>query len=118
MPESLGISHIALPCRDPKMMSEWYQNVFGFKANGRNLMGKGTVLTILKGTPLPNDDWHFGFLLSSVESLLEWQQHLRSKGLNVSDVEGDAYYRAIRLQDPEGNDLELFWEPSALKEAR
>ena len=87
------------------MMSKWYQDVFGFKKNGRNLIGKGTAFI-----------WHFGFLLSSVDALVEWQSLLRGKGLAVTDMEGDERYRAIRLQDPEGNDLELFWEPSALKE--
>jgi catechol-2,3-dioxygenase len=62
------------------------------------------------GTPLPNDDWHFGFSLSSRSELESWRNNLIEKGLEAGEIKGNNFYGSFYLRDPEGNDIEFFWE--------
>lgn len=108
--ESLSLSHIALPAANPERLIAWYAENLGFKAHGHHLWSGGTVLAIIKGKALPNDDWHFGFRLTSEEALLHWQEQLRARGIDAGDLRGNERYKSFYIQDPEGNDIEFFSE--------
>lgn len=110
MLEPLALNHVALPSRDPKALRRWYCDTFDLKAHGSYLWSGGTVLAITDGTPLPNDDWHFGFRLSTKASLLEWRERLLARGIAISNESGNDYYHSFYIRDPEGNDVELFFE--------
>lgn len=110
MLETLKLNHVALPAADPETLKQWYCNNLGLTPHGHHLWSHGTVLAITKGTPLPNDDWHFGFWISSKDALEQWHVQLQSKGLNPSELKGNNYYQSFYLRDPEGNDIEFFWE--------
>ncbi len=110
MSESLSLNHLALPARQPEELREWYIQNLELVPSGRQLRGHGCSLTILAGTPLPNDDWHFGFQLSSLHSLENWKVKLASRGLTPLREYRHENYQSFFIRDPEGNDLEFFVE--------
>jgi catechol 2,3-dioxygenase-like lactoylglutathione lyase family enzyme len=107
----LALNHVNLPARDPKALARWYVKKLGFVANGRFLWSAGTLLVFVKGTPLRSGSVHVGFRTRSVPVLRRWVAALRKRGVEVSDIEGDATYSFTRIHDPEGNEIELFFEP-------
>lgn len=112
MTETIALSHLTFPANDPWSLKRWYCENLGFTAHADQLRNNGTVLTIIKGTPLPNDDWHFGFRLTSKLSLLNWLERLRTKGIEAEGPTGDEHFQSFHIRDPEGNHVEFFFEDS------
>ncbi len=110
MNEQLSLSHIAIPAEDPEKLRKWYCDNLKLKAHGSHLWSGGSVIAIIKGKPLPNDDWHFGFRLSSKAALREWLQHFQELGIQVNGPNGSERYESFYVRDPEGNDIEFFFE--------
>jgi len=108
--ETLSLSHLHLPARDPETLKKWYCETLGFKPNGFTIWSGGTVLAFGPGDPIKNEQLHFGFRVSSVEVLKQWQATLRATGMEIEDLHGDGTYQSFYCSDPEGNDLEFFWE--------
>jgi catechol 2,3-dioxygenase-like lactoylglutathione lyase family enzyme len=106
----LALNHLNLPARDPVALRRWYVDTLGFRANGPFLWSAGTLLVFARGEPLPGGDFHLGFRVGSLADLEGWVARLRGAGVAVGDVEGDAAYSTARLLDPEGNEIELFYE--------
>jgi hypothetical protein len=52
-----------------------------------------------------------GFRVASLADLRAWVDELRRRGVVVPDIEGDDEYASVRVVDPEGNEIELFYEP-------
>lgn len=115
MTSVLSLSHLALPSRDPDNLRKWYVEHFGCKAHGSQLWCGGSVITILAGTPIENENWHFGFRLESPEDLRDWHKALQDKSAKPSSLQNYGDYQTFSLKDPEGNDIEFFFEqePSA-----
>jgi catechol 2,3-dioxygenase-like lactoylglutathione lyase family enzyme len=107
----LALNHLNLPARDPEALSRWYCDVLGFRANGRFLWSAGTLLVFVRGEPIVSGAFHFGFRTSSPAELRAWVERARVRGATVGDVEGDESYSYARFADPEGNSIELFYEP-------
>lgn len=110
MIEPLTLSHVALPAKNPESLKHWYCQNLGFIARENQLWSNGTVLTISKGTPVPNDDWHLGFRLSSKQALLYWLERLRAIGIEPAGPAGDDHIQSFYIRDPEGNNIEFFVE--------
>lgn len=108
--EQLSLNHIALPARDPQKLVQWYTQKLGFVQKGKQLWSQGTALTLLQGTPLPNDDWHFGFRLSNHQALSTWRNKLVAAGVELSKEYAHGTYQSFFVRDPEGNDIEFFVE--------
>jgi len=111
MLEPLSINHLNLPASDPEALCQWYVNTLGFQRNGNFLWSGGTLLVFNSGQSLNNKDYHFGFRVSSLAQLELWVAELRERGLDVPDIDGDESYSHVRFTDPEGNGIELFYEP-------
>ena len=107
----VALNHLNLPARDPAALGRWYVETLGFRANGRFLWSAGSLLVFVRGEPLRSGDFHLGFRVGSLADLEAWAARLRGAGVEVGDVEGDADYSSTRLLDPEGNEIELFYEP-------
>ena len=110
MIESLSLSHLALPARDPEKLRQWYVDHFGCKSKGAQLWCNGSVITIMAGTPIVNEHWHFGFRLRSPEQLQLWHQRLLDQSLEPSKIEDYGDYQTFSVKDLEGNDIEFFFE--------
>lgn len=110
MSMNLCLNHIALPARDPEAQKQWYIKHLGFHENGNHLFSGQSVLSILSGTPLPNEDWHFGFMLSSPEELLQWRDKFEKSSIQPSELKKFGTYQSFYIRDPEGNDIEFFFD--------
>lgn len=111
MPPPLALNHLNLPARDPEALSRWYVRNLGFRANGRFLWSAGTLLVFERGRPIANRRIHLGFRVGSPKVLRAWAATLRRRGVRVPRIHGDSSYAFTRIQDPEGNEIELFHEP-------
>lgn len=108
--ETLALSHLHLPARDPEALKKWYCQMLGFKPNGFTIWSGGTVLAFGPGEPIKHEQLHFGFRVASIEALKNWQAALREKGMEIEDLHGNEQYQSFYCTDPEGNDLEFFFE--------
>lgn len=111
MPEPLLLNHLNLPARDPQAQRAWYVAFLGFRAMGRFLWSGGTLLVFQDGVPLDRTDVHLGFRVSSLGELTQWVERLRGLGCDPGEIEGDETYATVFFHDPEGNRIELFYEP-------
>ena len=107
----LALNHLNLPARDPEALSKWYREMLGFEAKGRFLWSGGTLLVFSPGTPIDDEKLHLGFLVPSLPELQAWVERLRERGFDPGEIEGDAAYSTVFFHDPEGNRIELFYEP-------
>ncbi|MBX9693735.1 MAG: VOC family protein [Cyanobacteria bacterium] len=106
----LSLNHLHLPARDPAGLSKWYIKYLNFTPQGNLLWSNGTLLVFGKGEPLNNKHVHFGFRFESAESLHRFHRELREKGLKAPEPKGDEEYECFRIKDPEGYEIEFFWE--------
>lgn len=112
MPEPLQLNHLNLPAADPAALREWYVATLGFTARGRFLWSSGSLLVFVDGAPLREERMHLGFRVSSISALREWVETLRARGVDPGEIEGDENYSTVFFHDPEGNRIELFYEPA------
>jgi catechol-2,3-dioxygenase len=107
----LSLNHLNLPARDPAGLRKWYVEKLGFTSRGGAILWSGgSNLTFVKGEPHPSGALHYGFRLGSLEALRRRVADLRGRGVDVGEVEGDEEYSRVYVKDPEGNQLELFFE--------
>jgi catechol-2,3-dioxygenase len=110
MLETLSLGHLQLPADKPEELARWYAENMGFQTSGSFMRSGGTLIVFSKGRPLKNKNVHFGFRLSSQEAVLNWRQQLVLKNVRAGALEGDSEYQAFRVYDPEGNEIEFFWQ--------
>jgi catechol 2,3-dioxygenase-like lactoylglutathione lyase family enzyme len=111
MASALCLNHLNLPARDPAALGQWYVDTLGFQRDGRFLWSGGTLLVFIEGDPVDGDVVHFGFRVASMDDLVAWVRALRARGVEVGEIEGDSTYSTVFVRDPEGNRLEIFFQP-------
>jgi len=117
----MDLNHLNLRVRDADACRDFYQRHFGFRpafeADGgffvRN--DEGFLLALIPTdahSPLP-EGVHIGFGLDSADEVLALHDSLRSDGVSTTDVEdfrpGEEYV-TFRCNDPDGTEVEVFWE--------
>jgi hypothetical protein len=60
--------------------------------------------------------FHFGFRVDSSSKVDEWQDWLRGRNITVYDDVMEKKYRSIKIRDPEGYLIEIFYDERALAE--
>ena len=111
MGSPLSLNHLNLPARDPASLSQWYVDKLGFSRDGRFLWSGGTLLVFIEGEPVDSYTVHFGFRVPTMDDLLSWVRALRDRGIQVGEIEGNDSYSTVFIRDPEGNRLEIFYQP-------
>ena len=106
--------------RDVDRSIAWYREVLGFDEpwfahNGKVVLfhPESRVELVFQQRKLPRDELgepaldHVAFLVESVAELRAWQSRLGGLGLDlqITPAVGGV---SINLEDPDGNDLELF----------
>jgi len=108
--ERLSLGHLQLPAEKPAELARWYAEQLDFKVHGLHMRSGGSLIVFVEGNPLQNKQVHFGFRLSSKEAVLIWHRDLKRKNLSLGEMEGNELYQAFRIHDPEGNEIEFFWQ--------
>ena len=128
MIKTFGLTHIALPVKDVKRSSLFYQKVFGVKEMYRSpdfiqvqTPGSKDIVvfeTQQKNLPKFKPGFHFGFRLpkpSGVKSIIKTVENAGGKIKASGEfVPGEPY---VFFYDPDGYEIEVWFEkiPSSLK---
>ena len=121
----MDLNHLNLRVRDAAACRDFYQDHFGFRpafeADGGYFVQNddGFLLALIpaeRHQPLP-DGFHIGFRLAEPEAVGRLLQQLTAAGVRAGDLEDfrpDDDYVTFRCWDPDGTEVEVFWEPPAV----
>ena len=112
-----GIGGFFFRAKNPKDLKEWYINILGIDIQEmvwQQQAGPTVFETFKQDTDYFNKEkqWMINFRVADLKLLI---QDLESKGIAVEQKEEwnsmPEYGRFARIQDPEGNPIEL-WQPA------
>jgi catechol 2,3-dioxygenase-like lactoylglutathione lyase family enzyme len=119
----LRLRHLNLRVADPGACRDFYSRHFGFRPafdaeGGHFLRGDdGFLLALVPTDPhvaLP-DGFHVGFGAGSPEDVVQAHGALAAAGGRVGEVEDhrpDEDYVTFRCWDPDGTEVEVYWDGS------
>lgn len=123
MKKVTGIGGVFFKCKDPKKMTEWYQQHLGLNTNPygatfewyEDAAGEKPAQT--QWTPFPQTSTYFepsskDFMINyRVENLEALVTMLREEGVTILDaIETYDYGKFVHILDAEGNKVQL-WQP-------
>ena len=117
---NLGISHVGLKVADLETSVEFYRNIFGIdgRASERGVAripsGRDNILLHEKGLGISG--FHFGFRVDSSSKVDEWQAWFRGRNIIIYDDVTEERYRSIKIKDPDGYLIEIFFDERAIAE--
>ena len=119
----MDLNHLNLRVRDAAQCRDFYVEHFGFapafEAEGGYFLRNryGFLLAVVPAddhAPLPVGV-HIGFGLDAVDDVSSLHSRLSSTSVRVTDLEDhrpDDEYVTFRCWDPDGTEVEVFWEKS------
>ena len=117
----MDLNHLNLRVRDASACRDFYETHFGFRlafeADGGYFVRNedGFLLALIPAEPhqaLP-DGFHIGFALEDADAVLALHGSLEAAGVRtggVQDFRPGEDYVTFRCWDPDGTEIELFWE--------
>jgi catechol 2,3-dioxygenase-like lactoylglutathione lyase family enzyme len=117
----MSLNHLNLRVRDAAACRDFYVEHFGFapafEAEGGFFMRDeaGFLLAVIPvdhHQPLP-DGFHIGFGGPTPESVVDLHEALRRAGARTTEVEDsrpEEDYVTFRCWDPDGTEVEVFWD--------
>jgi catechol 2,3-dioxygenase-like lactoylglutathione lyase family enzyme len=117
----MDLNHLNLRVADASACRDFYQRHFGFQpafeADGGFFVRNedGFLLALIpaeRHQALP-DGFHIGFGLDAADAVASLHATLSAAGVTVTDIEDsrpDADYVTFRCWDPDGTEVEVFWE--------
>src|SRR3989442_14580084 len=117
---ALGIGHVGLKVDDIETSVEFYRNILGLDSStsergvARIRSGRDTLVLHEKG--LGTSGFHFGFRVDSSSTVDEWQAWLRARNVIIYEDVTEEKYRSIKIRDPDGYLIEIFFDERALSE--
>lgn len=120
----MDLDHLNLRVRDATACRDFYQDHFGFRPAFETDGGyfvqndDGFLLALIpaeagRHQPLP-EGFHIGFRVEDADAVHALHGRLTSAGVRAGDVEDfrpDDDYVTFRCWDPDGTEVEIFWEP-------
>ena len=115
----MDLNHLNLRVRDAGACRDFYQRHFGFRpafdADGGHFIRNdaGFLLALIPADPhqpLP-EGFHIGFNLESADAVLALHADLPNAG-EIQDFRPGEDYLTFRCWDPDGTEVEVFWEPA------
>ena len=117
----LHLRHVNLRVRDAAACRDFYVAHLGFEpafdAEGGHFLrdGSGFLLAVVPTavhTPLP-DGFHIGFTVPVPEEVAELHGRLTQAGVRtgpIEDLREDEDYVTFRCWDPDGTEIEVYWD--------
>ena len=117
----MDLNHMNLRVRDAGACRDFYQRHFGFRpafdSDGGFFVRNddGFLLALIPAeehSPLPAG-FHIGFGLDSADEVDALHGSLRADGVSTTDIEDfrpSEEYVTFRCNDPDGTEVEIFWE--------
>jgi catechol 2,3-dioxygenase-like lactoylglutathione lyase family enzyme len=122
MLSGVDLNHLNLRVHDAEACRDFYQRHFrfrpAFEADGGYFVrnDEGFLLALIPTTAhhvLP-EGFHIGFGLAAPEPVMALHGELSASGVRVTEVvdfRPDEAYMTFRCWDPDGTEVEVFWEP-------
>lgn len=119
----MDLNHLDLRVRDAAACRDFYESHFGFRLAFEADWGyfvrndEGFLLALVpteSHQALP-DGFHIGFGVADAEAVMTLHRELAAAGARTADVRDfrpDEEYVTFRCWDPDGTEVEVFWEPS------
>jgi catechol 2,3-dioxygenase-like lactoylglutathione lyase family enzyme len=113
------VGHLNLTVGDVDASIAFYSRWFGF-ARVLARYDDGTVfvtdddgfeLAFHTGESVADDGWHFGFLVSSADEVVELATELDAARVPVVEREESPAYTGFKCRDPDGYWIEVYHEP-------
>lgn len=114
----MDLNHLNLRVRDAVACRDFYCGHFGFEpayeADGgyflRNAEGFLLAVTPVAGHGVLPPGFHIGFGLGDGEAVRAAHRRLGAAGVPVGELEVEEGYVTFRGWDPDGTEIEVFWE--------
>lgn len=101
-----ALRHVNLPAREPEVLARWYADTFRFEARGGHAYGPMGLVSFEKGEPVAaHANFHIGFEVPTRTEVAGWARRFGTP------LEEEPGYVTTRVRDPEGNGIEIYWEP-------
>jgi catechol 2,3-dioxygenase-like lactoylglutathione lyase family enzyme len=115
----LRLAHLNLAVSNREVARQFYMKWFGFDrvlaeyADGTLFVtdGTGFELAFRETATRTSQGWHFGFLAASAEQVASLADRMRAEGHRVYAVDDDGSYRGFKCHDPDGHEIEVYFEP-------
>jgi catechol 2,3-dioxygenase-like lactoylglutathione lyase family enzyme len=120
----MDLDHLNLRVRDAVACRDFYERWFGFEpafeADGGFFVRSDTgfLLALIPAEPhvaLP-PGFHIGFSQPSPAEVTRLRDEMAARGVRVGELEDsrpDEDYATFRCWDPDGTEIEVFWEPAS-----
>ena len=108
--------HINILVVDPERSANFYQTYLLPNAtivllgDSLHLRDKASDLAFTVGQPALAHGAHHGFVADSIEQIDRLAQTLRAGGVELTDDCVEADFRSIKFLDPDGYEIEVYWE--------
>ena len=118
--QRLGVSHVGIAAKDPAALAGFYRDVLGMVQTGGSAVGSAFGASAFL-TSRPDEENHeivffadrrYAHTAFRVGSLAELRQRYREvvgRGIAVHRVLNHGCSLAFYFQDPEGNQVEVYW---------
>jgi catechol 2,3-dioxygenase-like lactoylglutathione lyase family enzyme len=116
------LRHLGLSVRDPRRSADFYLSVVGLDGVAREEpwgyridLPDGFMMALIEGEPIPPaaaDTVHFGCTLPDRDAALAVREKLQRAGVREIEWEDSAEYAGVKIEDPDGYVVELFYDIS------
>lgn len=116
----IHVSRVGLKSRDGASLARFYRHLLGLDviaeqgasvtlgAGGRPLLEISTDPSLRPDDPRSAGLFHTAFLLPSHRDLARWLAYAASAGIRISGASDHLVSRAVYLDDPDGNGIEIY----------
>ena len=120
------LAHVVFRVRDLDRSKRWYQDVMGLKLMadipGRMALFSANesvshelgLMQISPNAPGPDSNrvgmYHAGWQVESLDDMVNLKSRLEAKGVDVVGVGDHGISIGVYVKDPDGNELEFFYE--------
>jgi len=117
------VNHLGLAVTDQERSQEFYERYLGFGAAPARRYPDGTLMLYAADgfalalgradePPAFPTFLHFGRSLGGAEEVREFHARAEADGLDVVDAWDEPAYASVKVRDPDGYVVEVFWEPT------
>jgi catechol 2,3-dioxygenase-like lactoylglutathione lyase family enzyme len=117
------VNHLGLAVTDQERSQAFYERYLGFGAAPARRYPDGTLMLYApdgfalalgraEEPPALPAFLHFGRSLASAEEVRRFRARAEAGGLDVVEAWDEPAYASVKVRDPDGYVVELFWEPT------
>ncbi len=117
----MRFAHVGITVADQARSRQFYEKYFGFDPSHARIYDDGTVilrdadgfaLALHPGAGAPADEFlHFGYACSEPDQVRGLRSTLLANGETLVEDEDTKDFVSIKVLDPDGYRVEIFWEP-------